>query len=76
MATTVQIDEKTKSLLEKLKIHKRESFNEVIKNLVMAKFDVEPLSDEEIRDGEKSLKEIKAGRYYTHEQVKRNLNLK
>jgi predicted transcriptional regulator len=76
MATTVQIDEKTKSLLEKLKIHKRESFNEVIKNLVMAKFDVEPLSDEEIRDVEKSLKEIKAGRYYTHEQVKRNLNLK
>jgi hypothetical protein len=42
----------------------------------MAKFDVEPLSDEEIRDVEKSLKEIKAGRYYTHEQVKRNLNLK
>ncbi len=76
MATTVQIDEKTKSLLEKLKIHQRESFNEVIKNLVMAKFDVEPLSDEEIRDVEKSLKEIKAGRYYTHEQVKRNLNLK
>ncbi len=76
MATTIQIDEKTKELLEKLKIHKRESFNEVIKNLVATKFDFEPISDEEIRDVEKSLDEIKAGRYYTHEQVKKNLNLK
>ncbi len=76
MATTIQIDEKTRDLLEKLKIHKRESFNEVIKNLVMTKFDFEPLSDEEIKDVEKSLEEIKAGRYYTHEQVKKNLNLK
>ena len=76
MATTIQIDEKTKELLEKLKIHKRESFNEVIRDLATTKFDSEPLSEEEIKDVEKSLEEIKSGRYYTHEQVKKKLNLK
>ncbi len=76
MVTTIQVDERTKNLLERLKIHNRESFNEVIKKLATAKFDSEPLSEEEIKDVEKSLDEIKAGKYYTHEQVKKKLNLK
>jgi len=36
MATTIQIDEQTKSLLDKLKVHHRESYNELLRRLVEA----------------------------------------
>jgi flagellar biosynthesis component FlhA len=34
MATTIQIDEKLKSKLDILKVHKRESYNELISRLI------------------------------------------
>ena len=34
MATTIQIDEGVKSQLDKLKMHHRESYNELIKKLI------------------------------------------
>jgi hypothetical protein len=37
MVTTIQVDESTKEMLEKLKIHKRQPFNEVILELIKAK---------------------------------------
>jgi predicted CopG family antitoxin len=37
MVTTIQVDERTKEMLEKLKIHKRQPFNEVILELIKAK---------------------------------------
>ena len=37
MVTTIQVDESTKEKLEKLKIHKRQPFNEVILELIKAK---------------------------------------
>lgn len=33
MATTIQIDEKTKALLDKLKVHYRQSYNEIIEKI-------------------------------------------
>ena len=39
MVTTIQVDESTKEKLEKLKIHKRQPFNEVILELIKAKED-------------------------------------
>ena len=36
MVTTIQVDESTKERLEKLKIHKRQPFNEVILELIEA----------------------------------------
>ncbi len=36
MVTTIQIDEHTKSLLNKLKVHHRESYNELLRRLVKA----------------------------------------
>ena len=30
MATTIQIDEKTKALLDRIKVHYRQSYNEII----------------------------------------------
>ena len=37
MVTTIQVDESTKEKLEKLKIHKRQPFNEVILELINVK---------------------------------------
>ena len=37
MVTTIQIDDGTKALLEKLKVHQRQSFNELIVNLAQDK---------------------------------------
>ncbi len=36
MVTTIQVDEQTKSLLDKLKVHHRESYNELLRRLVKA----------------------------------------
>lgn len=37
MATTIQIDENTKALLDRLKVHYRQSYNELISNIVEEK---------------------------------------
>ena len=37
MVTTIQVDESTKEALERLKIHRRQPFNEVILELIKAK---------------------------------------
>lgn len=37
MATTIQIDENTKALLDRLKIHYRQSYNELISNIAEEK---------------------------------------
>lgn len=34
MATTIQLDEGTKQLLDKLKVHHRESYNELLQRLI------------------------------------------
>lgn len=33
MVTTIQLDELTKSLLDKLKVHRRQSYNEIIEKM-------------------------------------------
>lgn len=37
MVTTIQIDERTKALLDRLKIHQRQSFNELIMKMAQEK---------------------------------------
>lgn len=37
MATTIQIDERTKLLLDKLKVHYRQSYNELIETMAKEK---------------------------------------
>ncbi len=65
----VRIDVEPKSRLDALKIHPRESYNEVIERLVDMAVDEEPLSEEAIRDLERSLEDLRAGRVYTLEEV-------
>ncbi len=34
MATTIQLDEKTKEMLDKIKVHHRESYNELLRRII------------------------------------------
>lgn len=68
-STTIKIDTELKDRLNTLKLHPRESYNDVIKRLVAIAVDEEPLSQETIRDLERSLEDLKAGRVYTLDEV-------
>ena len=73
MATTIQISEDLQKELNKKKISSKETYEEVIWDLIE---DTIELSKETLRDIEISRKEIKEGRFYTLEQVKKRLDIK
>ena len=68
-STTIKIDTELKDRLNTLKLHPQESYNDVIERLVAMAVDEEPLSQETIRDLERSLEDLKAGRVYTLDEV-------
>lgn len=78
-STTIQISKKMKMELDSFKDHPRETYEEVLGRLVIiAKEDGEAeleLSEETIRDIKKSRKNIRKGRFYTTEQIKKELGL-
>ena len=76
METTIQVHRSLKSILEKLKVHPRESYEKVIERLIESGMDAEPLSEEEIKGIEDGLADIKAGRTYTTKELKKELGIK
>ena len=60
--TTVQLRPETKEKLDDLKLHPRETYDDLINRLADAAYDDEPLSAEEIEDIRASENDIKAGR--------------
>lgn len=75
MATTIQIDEKTKSRLEKMKIFKRESYDDVVRRLLKITEDDEVLDANTIKELEQALDDVKKGRLLSHKQVKQKHGL-
>ena len=72
MATTIQVSENLLDTLKKKKIYEKESYEEVIWNLVEDTMEINKETKKEI---EQARADIKAGRFYTHEQVKKRLGL-
>ena len=72
MATTIQVSEELKRELEKLKIYPRESYENVIWDLLEANME---LSEETKKELEKAYRDIEEGRIYTHKEVKKELGL-
>ncbi len=70
MATTIQIREELRDRLNSMKIHPRETYNDIIERLLE---DLQELNDETKKDIQKALKEIESGKYKTHEEVKREM---
>lgn len=71
--TTVQLRSETKEKLDDLKLHPRETYDELIGRLADAAYDDEPLSDEEIEDIRESEKDIEAGRIRSLRDIMRDL---
>jgi len=72
MATTIQISEKLQNKLKEKKLFDKESYEEIIWGLIE---DSMELSEETKKDIAKSREDIKKGRVYTLEQVKKELKL-
>ncbi|HJX51029.1 MAG TPA: hypothetical protein VJ438_06215 [Candidatus Nanoarchaeia archaeon] len=72
MVTTIQISGELLETLKKNKQYDKESYEEVIWNLVEG---TKELNEETKKGIEQARADIKAGKFYTHEQVKKKLGL-
>lgn len=70
--TTVQIPVTMKARLNEMKIHPRETYADVLERILE---DLEELGPETRRAVEKSRREMKAGKFKTLDEVKRELGL-
>jgi hypothetical protein len=71
--TTVQVRPETKEKLNGLKLHPRETYDELIDRLADAAYDDEPLSDEEREDIRASEDDIKEGRVRSLRDIMKDL---
>ncbi|MEM2990304.1 MAG: hypothetical protein QXQ02_03885 [Halobacteria archaeon] len=76
MVTTIQLEERIKKKLEEMKIHPRETYSKVIERLIRLSEEEEELSAETIKNIEQALEDIKKGRVYSTEKVKKKLGIK
>ena len=74
-ATTVWITPENKSRLEGLKRHPKESYNDVIGHLIDMAVDDEPLSEEAIRGIEEALEDIRSGRLYSEDEIRKEFGV-
>ena len=74
---TIKVSPEVKNRLDTLKRHPRETYNDVIERLTQEAMeeDTEVLTDEDIRDIEEAIQDIKSGRTYTTEEVKKELGI-
>lgn len=74
---TIKVTPEVKKRLDALKRHPRETYNEVIDRLTEDALEdaAEVLTEEDIRDIEEAIQDIKAGRVYTTEELKRELGI-
>ncbi len=68
MPTTIQISNDVKEALDKMKLHKRETYNDVIENMIEDNLE---LNEETKKDLERARKE----EGIPHEEVKKRLGL-
>ena len=71
-ATTIQLSREMKRTLEGMKMHRRETYEEVLERVLE---DLRELSEQTKKQIEQAVREIKAGKYRTHGQLKAELGL-
>ena len=69
-ATTIQLSKEMKKILGGMKLHPRESYEEVLERLLE---DLRELNEQTKREIEQAIREIKTGKYRTHDQLKAEL---
>jgi predicted CopG family antitoxin len=73
MDTTIKVRDKTRIKLENLKLHSKETYNDVIERLMRAQND--ELDLQTIKNLKKSLDDIEKGKIYSLKQVEKELGL-
>lgn len=74
--STIKLSKKLKNELKKQMHHSGETYETVIARLLKNNQEDDHLNSEVIKNIEEGLADIKAGRVYTSEQVKKKLGLK
>jgi predicted CopG family antitoxin len=74
MKTTIQIDLETLERLKSLKNFERQSYDELLNNLIN-NCEEENLSEEEINEIQKGLEDVKKGKVYSIEVVAKELGI-
>ena len=74
--STIKLSKKLKNELRKQMNHPRETYEVVIARLLKNIQEDEVLSEEIIKNIEEGIADIKAGRVYTSDQVKKKLGIK
>lgn len=72
METTIRINTNVKSMLDKLKLHRRETYNEVIELLIEDTLELNEKTKKEIQEARKR---ISKGEFYTQEEVERMFDI-
>ena len=72
MATTIQVSEELLGTLKKRKLYDKESYEEVIWDALE---DAMELSEQTKKEIEQAKADIRAGKLFTHEEVKKRLGL-
>ena len=73
MVTTIQVTEKAKNTLKRMKLFSKEIYEEVILRLIEISREEEELSNETIQNIEKALKDVKRGKLYSTDEIKKEL---
>jgi uncharacterized protein YlaN (UPF0358 family) len=73
MDTTIKVKDKTRIKLENLKLHSKETYNDVIERLMRTQND--ELDLQSIKNLKKSLVDIEKGKIYSLKQVEKELGL-
>lgn len=68
--TTIQLSQDMKKVLEGMKLHPRETYEEVLERLLE---DLQELTEQTKKEIEQAIRDIKAGKYRTHQQLKDEL---
>jgi len=70
MATTIQINEDIRSILNQMKLFERDTYNDVLERLIE---DVRGINEETKKEIEDAIKEIESGKYVTHEKLAKEM---
>lgn len=75
MATTIQISSQLLETLKQMKLHEKESYEEVIWDMVEDRMELSEETKAHIKEAEKDIKEGNWKKFSTLEEVKKELGL-
>lgn len=73
METTIKISQDVKLMLDRMKMHQRETYNDLIELMIEDNLELNEKTKKEI---EEARKRIAKGEFYTEEEVEKMFNLK